>query len=177
MKTAIFRAILLTTFAATTLAAADQYPPFDYFVSLYKWPNHTEADGSWTEKVIVYIGNGVTPGSAPEGQPFNLIFNVGNAAGAGVCSKFRVQDYPIPSGKTWGTYAFQVVHPKPKISLRDIPPPLNRPTPYTLRATITPERYASDVNKSNNTATQTFQFTSGGTPSCQEYPRPVFHTP
>ena len=177
MKTAIVRAILLTTFAATTLAAADQYPPFDYSVSLYKEPIHTAADGSWTEKVTVYIGNNAFQGAGAEGQPFNLSFNVGNAAGAGVCSKIRYQDSPIPSGKFWGVYAFQVVHPKSKAYNPDRPKPLNRPTTYTMRATIVPERTASDVNQSNNMASQTFQFAVGGTLSCEEYPRPTFHTP
>lgn len=176
MKTALFRAILLTTFAATTLAAADQAPPFDYFVNLSKWPNQTLADGSWIEKVFINIGNNATPGSAPAGQQFNVTFKVTNAAGAEVCNRFRLQDAPIPSGKAWGTYSFQVLHPKPhRIAGHDLQ--LEQSTPYALNATIMPERYASDVNKSNNTASQTFPFTGGGVPSCEEYPRPAFHTP
>jgi hypothetical protein len=149
---------------AIVMSAATPVPPFDYFVSLYQTPGKAE--------VIVYMGNNAFEGAAPAGPTYNAYVKVTNAAGQQVCTANDVQAPPIPTGKAWGAYAFRIAYPRP------ISANLERnkgTTTYTMSAAINPEHYSSDKNLSNESATQTFTFPAGGTPSCANLPRPTFH--
>jgi hypothetical protein len=171
MKTTVLRAMLLVTLGIlTTNATPVNTPPFDYAVSLYRWPtNTTEGNGEWTEKAIGYLGNN----GANAGPQFNITFKVTNSAGTEVCNMSRWQEMGIPALKTWGKYEFRLRHPKPRIVRGR--PDMDSAVKYTLSILVMPERYASDQNHANDSAKQVFTFTGGGTPSCVENPRPDFH--
>jgi hypothetical protein len=131
--------------------------------------------GEKMEQVIVYLGNNAFTGAAPAGPPFNVWMKVTNAAGQQVCGAADGQLDPIPSGKSWGAYTFQIVHPPP-LPVGGRNPNNSEPTTsYEITAMISPEHYDADTKQSNNYAIQSFRFIAGGTASCHTSPRPTFH--
>jgi hypothetical protein len=173
MKRSIYCAVLLTAIASATMAATPE-TPFDYFVSLYKWQNTANADGGWTEKVYVYLGNNAIPNGAPTGPGYNIQFKVLDNAGHNICSEVWQELSGIPTGRTYSPYSFQVVYPKPRKVLGR--PLIDAVTiQYKISTVVYAEHSDKDQNPSNQAAAQSFGFTGGGTPSCTRLPRPAFH--
>jgi hypothetical protein len=167
-----------TVVVAAALVAATSTPPYDYFVSLYQEPVKTLPDGQKIDRVIVYLGNNAFTGAAPAGQQFNVYMKVNNAAGQQVCTAGDAYQSPIPTGKTWGAYAFQVIYAKPIARVlggKAKVEPVALTTQYTITAMVSPEHPDGDRNISNESATKSFTFVRGGTPSCVSFPRPTFH--
>jgi hypothetical protein len=181
MKRSLYCAVLLTAIASATMAATPDPPetPFEYFVSLYKQPHNTaNADGGWTEKVYVYMGNNAAPNNAPVGPGYNIQFKVLDPAGHNICSEVWHELSGIPTGRTYAPYTFQIVYPKPpvvylpkrggKVVAR---PDVAVQIQYKISIIVYAEHSDKDQNPSNNAATQSFLFTGGGTPSCTRLPR------
>jgi hypothetical protein len=166
-----FAAVLM----AVALIAAASTPSYDYYVSLYQRPTAVLPDGRKVEQVIVYLGNNAFTGAAPTGPPFNIVVKVRNAAGQEVCTATGVQLDPIPTGKAWGAYAFQVIHPKPVAGKGVKGLHVDVATRYDITAMVSPEHPDADNNRSNNYVSQSFNFIAGGTASCETLPRPTFH--
>src|ERR1700694_1751748 len=121
MKRSLYCAVLLTAIASATMAATPDPPtaPFDYRVSLYKQENRTNADGGWTEKVLVYMGNDMIPNgpgyNVGFGPGYNIQFKVLDPAGHNVCSEVGHELSGITTGRTYAPYTFQIVYPKPPV--------------------------------------------------------------
>jgi hypothetical protein len=148
---------------AVALSAVTPIPPFDYFAYIYQTPNKSE--------VTINLGNNAFEGAGPAGPTYNAYMRVLDTGGQEVCVARDVQAPPIPTGKAWGAYQFRVTYLRP-ISKLERP---KGTTTYTITTAINPEYYSSDKNLQNQSATQTFTFAAGGTPTCVNLPRPEFH--
>jgi hypothetical protein len=173
-KISLYCVVLLTAFVSAAMAAEPAQPPFDYRVSLYKTQNITNADGGWTEKVLLYMGNDMFPNGpgygVGVGPGYNLQFKVVNAAGREVCSEVLHELTGFPTGRTYTPYTFQVVYPKPRMVLGHVFIDATMIT-YQISTVVYPERGDKDVKPSNNSAAKAFGFTGGGTPSCTRLAR------
>lgn len=183
MKRSLYCAVLLTAIASATMAAPAEpsQAPFDYRVSLYKQENRPNADGGWTEKVFLYMGNDMIPNGPGYGvglgPGYNIQFKVVDPAGLTVCSEVWHELSGIPTGRTYAPYTFQIVYPKPQFvdpkrgKGLGSPRPLAVTVQYKISTVVYAEHSDKDINPSNNAATQSFGFTGGGTPSCTRLPR------
>ncbi len=162
--------------SALVLTAVTSTPPYDYLISLYQWPTVTTlSDGRTMRQVIVYMGNNAFEDAAAQGQMFNAYMRVNNPA-TQVCTAQDVQASPIPSGKSWGAYAFQLTYPKTTLPLKGkVRVPAIPTTQYVVTAQISPEHPDGDKITSNNYIQQSFTFPAGGTAACVNLPRPQFH--
>ena len=108
-RRSFYCAVLLIGMATATLAATEPpQAPFDYRLSLYKAPNTTNADGGWTEKVLVYMGNDLFPGGpgygVGTGPGYDIQFKVVDSAGHGVCSVFGLELVGFPTGWAYAPF-------------------------------------------------------------------------
>jgi hypothetical protein len=178
MKRALYFAVLLTAIVSATMPATPppSQPPYDYRVSLYKQENRANADGGWTEKVLVYLGNDLGPAyNVGSGPDYTFQVKVVDPAGRAICSEVWRELSGIPTGRTYAPYSFQVMYPKPDVvNLKGHGRPLtdvSKIVRYRISAVVYAEHGDKDTKPSNNAAEQEFAFTGGGTPSCTRLPR------
>ena len=173
MKHSLCCAALAMTLASSALGATAT-APFDYFVSLYRWQNTTNADGGWTGKVFLYLGNNALPNGAQQGPPYRVQFKVVDRIGNVVCNETWQETTGLPTGKTYAPYSFQIVYSKPLV-ITGSPVRDAVTKQYTITAAVYAEHPEGDVNGSNQAANGSFAFPGGGTLSCTRLPRPPFH--
>lgn len=160
------RFIAAVVFTAVALGATASPGNFDYYSFITLETVQTLPDGRTIQGVTILTMN---QGTAA-GPAYNFSPKVIGPGGQEVCNLTKTLA-PLPA---YGIdqFTFQLIYPKPVTVIAGKPgtfPTPPRTTGYTFNHTVS---LAGDTNPANNSASRSYSFKLGGTPTCQFIPDP-----